>query len=137
MSEPMLQLGAYQFSIGTAAYQELSREAEYRWASQERVGAHDALQFTGTRAETIDLRGVIYPFHKGGLGQLDRMRLQASLGIPLPLISGTGSVLGLWIIEAVREGQRVFAAGGAPQRQEFDLRLRRYDGGWRQILSFL
>ncbi|WP_334061766.1 phage tail protein [Limimaricola cinnabarinus] len=135
MSEPMLQLGVYQFSVDTAAYQELSREVEYRWASQERIGAHDALQFTGTRAETIEVRGVIYPFHRGGLGQLTRMRLQASVGVPLPLVTGTGSVLGLWVVESVREGQRVFAAGGAPLRQEFDMRLRRYDGGWRQILS--
>lgn len=136
MADVMLQLGGYQFSVDSAAYQELSREAEYRWAAQERIGASDALQFTGYGRETIQLRGVIYPFHKGGLGQLDGMRRQASLGLPLPLISGQGSILGLWVVEAVREGQRVFARGGAPRRQEFDLRMRRYDGGLRGLLPF-
>jgi len=136
MADVMLQLGGYQFSVDSAAYQQLSRDAEYRWAAQERVGAPDALQFTGYGAETIELRGVIYPFHRGGAGQLDRMRAQAGLGAPLPLIASTGSVLGLWVVEAVREAQAVFAEGGVPRRQEFDLRLRRYDGGLRALLPF-
>jgi hypothetical protein len=136
MADVMLQLGFYQFSVDSAAYQELTRSAEYRWAAQERIGATDALQFTGYGSETIQLRGVIYPFHKGGLGQLDSMRRQAALGLPLPLVSGQGSILGLWVVEAVREGQRIFAPGGAPRRQEFDLQLRRYDGGLRALLPF-
>lgn len=136
MADVMLQLGGYQFSVDTGAYQELSREAEYRWASQERIGAVDALQFTGYGAERIEVRGVIYPFHKGGLGQLDSMRTQAGLGLPLPLVSGQGRILGLWVIQSVREGQRVFAREGVPRRQEFDLSMRRYDGGLRGLLPF-
>jgi len=136
MSEPMLQLGLYQFSISTAAYQELSRGAEYRWAAQPRVGTNDALQFTGTPGETLELRGVIYPHYKGGLDQLTRMRAQASIGVPLPLISMGGRVVGAWVVEAVREGQRLFDRGGAPLRQEFDIKLRRYDGGLRSLLPF-
>ena len=34
----MLALGAYRFSVDTAAYQELRRTAEYRWRAQERLG---------------------------------------------------------------------------------------------------
>jgi phage tail protein len=132
----MMQLGFYQFSISSAAYQELSRGSEYRWAAQERVGASDALQFTGLPAETLELRGVIYPHYKGGLDQITRMRAQASLGVPLPLVSRGGRVLGFWVVEAVREGQRIFERGGAPLRQEFDLKLRRYDGGLRSLLPF-
>jgi len=136
MSEPMLQLGVYQFSISTAAYQELSRGAEYRWAAQARVGSNDALQFTGTPAETLELRGVIYPHYKGGLDQLTAMRAQASLGVPLPLLTMGGRVMGAWVVEAVREGQRIFERGGRPLRQEFDLKMRRYDGGLRSLLPF-
>jgi len=136
MADVMMQLGGYQFSLDAAAYQELQRSAEYRWAAQPRIGAADALQFTGYGGDTIELRGVIYPEHRGGTGQLQRMRTQAGLGLPLPLISGGGLVFGLWAIEAVREGQRVFARGGAPRRQEFGLRLRRFDGGLRGLLPF-
>jgi len=136
MAGVMMALGAYRFSISTAAYQEMSRAAEYRWAAQERVGAGDALQFTGAGPETIEIAGVIFPHYRGGLGQLESMRLQASLGVPLPLISGTGRMLGLWAVESVREDQRIFARRGAPLRVEFSLRLRRYDGGLRALLPF-
>lgn len=136
MPDVMMQLGFLQFSIDRAAYQELSRSTEYRWAAQQRVGAADALQFTGPGSDEIDLRGVIYPEYKGGLGQLDAMRRQASIGFPLPLILGTGRVLGLWVVTGVQEGQRVFARGGAPRRQDFSIRLRRYDGGLRGLLPF-
>lgn len=132
----MMQLGLFQFSISTAAYQELRRSAEYRWAAQQRVGVSDALQFTGYGAETIDLRGVIYPSYRGGTGQVALMRTQASLGAPLPLVSAGGGILGLWVIEGVSEGQSVFRRHGEARRQEFDLRLRRYDGGLRALIPF-
>ncbi|WHQ83905.1 phage tail protein [Tritonibacter mobilis] len=136
MADTMMQLGAYQFSVDNAAYQSLERSTEYRWAAQERVGAHDALQFTGFGADTISLRGVIYPHHKGGLEQLDKMRRQASIGIPLPLLAGTGRILGVWVVESVREGQRTFGPQGAPLRQDFGISIRRYDGGLRSLLPF-
>jgi hypothetical protein len=132
----MLQLGSYQFSIDNAAYQTLQRSTEYRWAAQERIGAADALQFTGFGSDTITLQGVIYPHFRGGLGQVDKMRLTASLGFPLPLVAGTGRVLGVWVIEGVREGQRTFATQGAPLRQDFTISIRRYDGGLRSLLPF-
>lgn len=136
MSNVMMQLGVYQFSINSAAYQELRRSTEYRWAAQSRVGAHDALQFTGFGADSIDVSGAIYPEFRGGLGQLDRMRTQASIGVPLPLASGRGQILGLWVVEGITEGQRVFARDGVPKRQEFQLKMRRFDGGLRSLLPF-
>lgn len=136
MSNVMMQLGVYQFSINSAAYQDFTRSTEYRWAGQERVGAHDALQFTGFGSDSIGVSGVIFPFHKGGLGQLDAMRAQASLGFPLPLISGFGKILGLWVVESVTEGQRVFARDGVPMRQDFDIKMRRFDGGLRSLPPF-
>ncbi len=125
----MMRLGAFKFSLDTAAYQSLQRTAQYRWAAQERVGTNNALQFTGLGPETVELQGVIFPAFRGGLGQLDAMRRAAAAGVPLPMIDGRGRVWGLWVIEQVSERQDTFAARGAPRRQEFDLRLTRYDGG--------
>jgi len=129
MIEVMLQLGGYQFSITSAAYQDLSREVDYRWTAQERIGALDALQFTGVGSDSMELRGVVYPFHRGGLGQIDALRSVAAAGDPLTMVSGTGAVLGRWVILSVREGQAVFAARGLPRRVEFSLRLRKFDEG--------
>jgi len=136
MAEVMMQLGLFQFSIDDATYQRLSHSTEYRWARQPRIGTNDALQFTGYGPETIELEGVIYPHFRGGLNQVDSMRSQASLGLPLPLVSGIGKVLGLWVIEGISEGQEVFAAQGVPQRQDFTMRMARYDGGLRSPLRF-
>ncbi len=136
MAGTMLQLGSYQFSIDSAAYQSLNRSTAYRWAAQERIGAADALQFTGFGADAITLQGVIHPHFRGGLDQVTKMRATASLGFPLPLVAGTGRVLGIWVIERVSEGQRSFAAHGAPLRQDFTLNIRRYDGGLRSLLPF-
>jgi phage protein U len=136
MAGRMMQLGLYQFSIDNAAYQRLFRSTEYRWAAIERVGKQDALQFTGLGGDTITLQGIIYPHYKGGLGQVDKMRRAASLGLPLPLIAGTGKVLGIWVIERVSEGQRTFVDRGAPLRQDFTINVRRYDGGLRSLLPF-
>lgn len=136
MAEVMMQLGLLQFSLDTAVYQRLSRSTEYRWARQPRIGTNDAMQFTGYGPETIEFEGVVYPHFKGGLKQVDRMRTQASIGIPLPLVSGAGRVLGLWVVEAISEGQEVFAKRGIPRRQDFTMRIARYDGGLRSILRF-
>jgi len=136
MAEIMLQLGFFQFSIDDATYQRLSRSTEYRWARQSRIGSNDALQFTGYGPETIEMEGVIYPHFKGGPKQVDRMRTQAGIGIPLPLVSGQGRILGLWVVEGITEGQEVFARQGVPLRQEFTMRMSRYDGGLRSLLRF-
>lgn len=132
----MLQLGPYQFSISSAAYQSLRRDVTFRWSEQRRVGAHDALQFTGYGADTIELDGVIYPEYKGGTGQLAAMRAMATIGTPWPLVSSGGAVFGLYVILGVSEGQTFFRRDGAPRKQTFRIKMRRYDGGLGSLLPF-
>lgn len=136
MSRTMMRLGPYKFSVDTAAFQEVTRSMSMRWASQQRIGTNDALQMTGIGPETMELRGVVFPQFNAGSGQLNTMRAIASIGTPLPLITGTGRVLGLWVIESVSETQSVFAIKGAAKRQEFSMQLTRYDGGLRALLPF-
>lgn len=123
----MLSLGGFRFGLNTAAYQELSRSVEQRWSGQDRFGQLAALQYTGPGADTITLPGVIYPEFRGGLQQVERMRDLAGRGEPLSLITGTGRVLGRFVIERVEERQAIFAARGMARRIEFTLSLRRYD----------
>lgn len=132
----MMALGPYRFSLARSAYQSIERKAAYNWAAQERIGSSPARQYVGPAGETLSIAGVIFTHFAGGLGQLDRMRLVAGLGIPMPLIEGTGRVLGFWSIVSVTEGQTIFEANGAPLRVEFGLELERYDGGLASILRF-
>ena len=122
----MMQLGAFQFGVNTAAYQGLSRSDEWRWPDQERFGQAPALQHTGPGATTITLDGILYPEWRGGLGQLDAMRAEAGKGRPLVLVDGRGQALGMWVIERVDESQSIFAAGGVARRVEFTLQLKRF-----------
>lgn len=125
MTAPMLRLGAYTFSLNTAAYQEFQRSTEFVWAGLPRFGQDDALQDTGPGADTITLRGVVFPEHFGGTGQLDAMRALGAQRKPQTLIDGRGRVMGEWVILSVDERAETFAQGGVARRQEFDIRLRR------------
>lgn len=125
-NETMLALGAFRFSIDTAAYQQLERQSSYKWEEVERFGQAPLMQYCGYDSETISLQGTILPEYKGGLGQMSQMRVQASLGISLPLVSGTGNYFGLWVIESINEAQEVFWANGTPRKINFQINLKKY-----------
>ena len=135
MSDVMMSLGYFQFSISTAAYQQLRKSKEWRWPGQAQIGQNDAHQFTG-HTQTIELSGVIYPHHLGGFGQLKRLERMGDLAVPQILVDGTGYFHGLFVMTKLDEGQVVIAARGRPKKQQFLIGLQRYDGGIRSILSF-
>tara|TARA_R110002073_G_scaffold58035_1_gene147482 strand:+ start:128 stop:520 length:393 start_codon:yes stop_codon:yes gene_type:complete len=126
MSETMMALGRYRFSIDSAAYQELKHSQAYRWQAQERLQRRPAMQFLGAGEESIEFSGVIYPHFKGGLEQLETMRAEASKGQPLLLVDGLGFVWGQWVITQINEGQSFFQGNGQPLKQSFQLKLVNY-----------
>lgn len=116
----------YYFNLDTAAFDELSRSSEFRWASQERLSRRPAQQAVGMGEERITLKGSIYPGFKGGLKQLDRLRSIGSQLLPLGLTTGYGEVLGNWCLKSVAEEQSTFLQGGIPRKQGFTLEFVRY-----------
>ena len=122
----LMALGDYRFGLETAAYEEFSRSTRYRWAAQDRLGRRPAQQYLGPGEETIDLAGTLYPFFRGGLGQIDEIRAEAERGSALLLTDGFGNVWGRWAIMHVEESQRIFDVNGAPRKIEFRLKLTRY-----------
>lgn len=135
---PQMILGDYLFSLNTAAYQSLDRQTEYRWGSQERFGAHEALQFLGPGGDTINLAGIVYPSYRGGAGQVQELRDLAARGEPLQLIGGTGNVYGRWVVEGITEKQGEFAPMGTPRKQEFTVKMRHFDGGgYNALVQFV
>ena len=125
-TEPLMTLGEYVFSVDSAAYDELRRDAEYRWQAQERIGRPPARQWLGPGSETIELSGAIYSIRRRAEAELDALRAEAAKGEPLRLTLGTGEILGLWTIERVSETDSVFLPGGAPRKLEFRARLAYY-----------
>ncbi|RZG78572.1 phage tail protein [Acinetobacter sp. WCHAc060033] len=129
----MMKLGTFRFCIYTAAYQELNRTTNYEWSEQAVFGDWDNLQYLGPGEDSKILTGVVYPEFKGGTGQIDDLRNLASEGVPHLLISGTGKILGYWVIKSIVEGQSFFAALGMPRRQEFTINMRKYSDKTGQL----
>lgn len=131
MSDIMMRLGSFGFSMTTAAYQEFQRRTSYKWASNERFGKDDALQATGYGPDTITLPGTIYPEFFSGTEQVNTLRDLAEQLEPQTLIDGRGNMLGQWVIEEVEERGTFFGPAGVALKQEFTVQLRRYqdDGG--------
>lgn len=122
-------LGVFRFSIDTAAYDKFNRNTKYRWAAQNRVGTSPARQFLGKGEYTITLSGVVYPEHKGGLRQIEKMREIAGEGKALELFfgfDGFATVSGLWCIESIAEEQQYFHRNGQPRKQEFTIQISAY-----------
>ncbi len=123
----MMSLGLFVFSIGTAAYQQLARASEQRWAATDRPGQRAAQQYLGKGEETISLSGALMPEVTGGPINLAVIEQMASSGKSWTLVAGTGVVLGQWIIKSLSETQSVFMSNGAARKIEFTLELTRVD----------
>lgn len=124
----MMALGAFRFGVNGADYQSFSRTAAYRWVKLDRLGRAPALQYLGPDAEEITLEGVIYPHFKGGLRQMELMRLLARTGVPMILVDGLGFVWQRWCIVDVTERRSFLMADGSPRKIEFSIRLQSYGG---------
>ena len=57
----------FYFNLDTAAFDELKRSSEYRWASQVRLSRRPAQQAVGMGEERITLTGAIFGGFKGGI----------------------------------------------------------------------
>jgi len=116
----------YYFNLDTAAFDELRRSTEFRWASQERLGRRPAQQAVGIGEEKITLKGAIFPGFKGGIKQLDTLRSLGGQLKPLTLTTGYGDVLGTWCLKNVDEEQSALLQGGIPRKQAFTLEFACY-----------
>jgi uncharacterized protein len=129
MSTYMARLGAFQFSINTAAFQELQRASEYRWEAKQRIGRKPAQQSVGQGADTIRLSGTIFPHYRGGAGQMGVLRGMAATGEPFPLVyafESAGQYCGRWCIASIEETRTVFFSNGAPRQINFSMTLVEY-----------
>lgn len=123
----------YYFNLDTAAFGELRRSTEYRWASQERLTRRPAQQAVGIGEEKITLKGAIFPGFKGGIKQLDTLRSLGAQLLPLTLTTGYGDVLGTWCLKSVEEEQSALLQGGIPRKQAFTLEFTRYGDDMQNV----
>jgi phage protein U len=123
----------YFFNLDTAAFDELRRSTEFRWASQERLSRRPAQQAVGLGDEKITLKGAIFPGFKGGLKQLETLRAIGARLEPLSLVTGYGDVLGNWCLKSIEEEQSALMQGGIPRKQGFTLEFVRYGDDMQNV----
>jgi len=123
----MLTLGFFVFMLQTLPYQTMNSTADYRWPGNARVGLRPAAQFLGLDEEKVTLSGVLLPEITGGRWSLLTLQLMAEQGRAWPLIVGSGTSYGMFVIESISESHSDFFADGSPRRTEFTLNLKRVD----------
>lgn len=127
MISHMMALGLFVFAIGTVPYQQMQRQTAWRHPSSSRVGRRPARQFVGPGDEGVTLSGALYPELTGGKLSLALLRTMADTGKAWPLIEGSGTVYGLYVIEEIGETRSIFFADGEARKIEFTIKLARID----------
>ncbi|MFQ6242984.1 phage tail protein [Yersinia enterocolitica] len=123
----MLSLGLFVFMRQTTPYQNMNRNIDYRWPTNNRIGLRPAAQFLGVDSEKITLSGVLLPELTGGKLSLLALELMAAQGKAWPLIEGNGTLYGMFVIESLSQSGTLFFADGSARRIEFTLKLLRVD----------
>lgn len=124
----LMALGMFIFDLPTLAHDELQRKASWRHARSARVGARDATQFVGPGDETVALSGSVYAEIADGRVSIDALRTMAASGEAWPLIDGTGTIFGDYVIEAIDERHGHLMGDGRARRIDFAIDLLRVDG---------
>lgn len=127
----VMALGPYQFQAIGLGFTGRSKSQKTAWAEIEVAGGMNRSQWTGGQSRSETISGVIFS-EFGGQGSINGLKLAAQLGTPLPLVdlaSGLSNVFGMHVIEEISEEQDVFDAAGAPIRNAYSIKLRRYETG--------
>lgn len=122
----MLMLGDFAFSVDTTAYNQLTREASWRWSEQERIGKQDLLQYTGKSGRTVRLEGQAHAFFRNGVDAVNDLYDLANLAAPQQLVSGVGDVLGWWVVTEFADTTSRFLPGGGHRNKNWTLAIKHY-----------
>lgn len=81
----------------------------------------------GPDNDSLTLSGVLLPEVTGGRLSLLALEQMAELGKAWPLIQGSGTIYGMFVIESLSQTKTEFFASGMPRRIEFTITLKRVD----------
>ncbi|WP_240355303.1 phage tail tape measure protein [Pectobacterium brasiliense] len=109
--------------------QEVTRQLEQR----ERA----ALQFLGVEEEKITLSGELLPEITGGTLSLLMLETMADQGRAWPLIEGSGTIYGMFVVNSISQTKTDFFTDGRARRIEFTITLTRMDSSLSAMLGDL
>ncbi|CHT03213.1 phage late control D family protein [Salmonella enterica subsp. enterica serovar Typhi] len=112
----MMVLGLYVFMLRTVPYQELLYQRSWRHAANSRVNRRPSTQFLGPDNDMLTLSGVLMPEITGGRLSLLALEQMAEQGKAWPLIEGSGTIYGMYVIEGLNQTKTEFFRDGMPRR---------------------
>lgn len=134
--QTMMTLGDFNFTIDDATYQSIQRTLSWRWVEQQRFGQRDVLQYTGKASPSITFNGEVYTDNQRITPRISEMlvgtkpiRRLGELGdttTPLLLISGTGDIMGYWVVTEFSDTADRFLMAGMPKHQQFTMAIKYY-----------
>ena len=133
----MMVLGLFVFELRTVPYQELQYQRSWRHATNNRVIRYATTQFLGPDVDTLTLSGVLLPEITGGRLSMLALEQMAELGKAWPLIEGSGTIYGMYVIEGLNQTKAEFFRDGMPRRIEFSLSLKRVDESLSEMFGSL
>lgn len=117
--------GFVLFRANSLIYNELNKKSNYRHVQNERIGRRSANQYVGIGDEIITIPGKLAPIVTGGRNELQLLKFQADMGLPLPLIEGNGVVHGFFVLTELEENSRYHLANGSPRIIDYTVTLKR------------
>lgn len=133
----MMVLGLYVFTLRTVPYQELQYQRNWRHATNVRVKRRPSTQYLGPDNDSLTLSGVLLPEITGGRLSLLALEVMAEQGKAWPLIEGSGTIYGMYVIEGLSQTKTEFFDSGMPKRIEFTLTLKRVDESLSEMFGDL
>lgn len=123
----MMTLGLFVFKLRTLPYQTLKRDVGYNWVQNTRVGQRPITQYLGLGTETITLSGQLLPEITGGQRYLEAFESMADSGRAWPLIEGSGTIYGMFVVQKFNHTNSQLNADGKARNISFELTLTRVD----------
>ncbi|MBF7982684.1 MULTISPECIES: phage tail protein [Rahnella] len=123
----MMSLGLFVFKLNTLPYQTLGRIVNYNWQENTRIGQRPVSQFLGLGKESMKLSGLLLPEVTGGISYLQTLEAMAESGRAWPLIEGSGTIYGMFIIESMTHDNTEINSNGQARSINFSVNLKRVD----------
>ncbi|WP_459177390.1 phage tail protein [Ewingella americana] len=133
----MMTLGLFVFKLRTLPYQTLDRDVKYSWAENSRIGQRPISQYLGLGTETIALAGQLLPELTGGLRYLQILQNMADSGRAWPLIEGSGTIYGMFVVQNIHHNNAQLNADGRARSVNFTLTLKRVDESYSAMFADL
>lgn len=133
----MMVLGLFVFQLRTVPYQQLQYQRNWRHVTNNRVNRRPSTQFLGPDNDKLSLSGVLMPEVTGGSLSLLALELMAEQGKSWPLIEGSGTIYGMYVIESLSQTKTEFFNNGAARKIEFTIELKRVDESLSEMFGNL